>query len=125
LGTSPYCRITDALYQRRVEKSRFFRRIRFLFCQFDHFAQFIHNPGIIFPPVGPQAARAVFYSLLRVGIVAAAVFSQGIQGAEAQNAAEGFRVCLFMAGEVRALLVLKKVVGHGGFPFRELKYVIQ
>ena len=51
--------ITDALYQPRREKSRFFRGLGRFFRQFHDLLQPIADRRVILPAVGPQAAGAV------------------------------------------------------------------
>ena len=65
---------------------------------------------IILPAVGFQASRAILEALGGVSKIAATVFTQAVQGAVAEHAAEGFGVRLFVAGEIFAFLVLGKVV---------------
>jgi hypothetical protein len=68
---------------------------------------------VILPPVGTQTFRTIFDTGLCVGKVSAALISQGIQGAVAEQTTEGFGVCLLMAGEIFTLLVLEKIImGH-------------
>ena len=64
--------------------------------------------------MGPQAGGAVFDSLFRISEAAAALVSQCIERAVAEQAAEGFRVGIGMAGKIFTFPVLKKIiVGHG------------
>ena len=68
---------------------------------------------IIFPAVGLEAGRAILEPLGGICKIAAAVFAQAVQGTVAEHATEGFRVRLFMAGEIFAFFMLIKiVVGH-------------
>ena len=70
--------------------------------------------------MGAQAAGAVFDAVLGVGEVAAAIFAQSIEGAVAEDAGEGFRVGILVAGEVFTGFVLEKVVVWHGFTSFEL-----
>ena len=71
---------------------------------------------IILPAVGFQASRAILEALGGVSKIAAAVFTQAVQGAVAEHAAEGRRVGVFMAGEIFAFLMLVKIVVRHRFP---------
>ena len=86
-----------------MEKSRFFRK-------FQDFAHFFHDLSVIFPAMGPQAVGAVLDALFRITEAASAPVSQGIEGAIAKDAAEGFRIGTFMAGKIFTLLILKEIV---------------
>ena len=99
------------LYQHYQKKSRIFR---FLFRKLNDFTELCRNIPIIFPLVRPQTIGAVLDSLGIIAEVAAAFFSQGIQGAVAEQATEGFRVCAGMTGIVLTFLILEKIVmTHG------------
>ena len=81
--------------------------------QLDDLANLFGDILIALPFVGAQAAGAVFDAGFGVGEIAAAVFAQGVEGAVAEDAGEGLRVGVLVAGEVFTLLVLEKiVVGH-------------
>ena len=68
--------------------------------------------------MGNQAARAVFDALFGIGKVTAAAIAQGIQRAITKQATEGFRIGIFMARKILALLMLKKIVmSHEMSPF--------
>ncbi len=65
--------------------------------------------------MGPQAARAVLDAVFGVGEIAAAVFAQGVEGAVAEDAAEGFWVGVGVAGKVFTFPVLEEIVVWHGF----------
>ena len=99
----------------------FFVRLRFfLLHQLDNLAHLFGDVLVALPFVGAQATRAVFDAVLGVGEATAAVFSQGIEGAVAENAGEGFRVGILMTGEVFTLLVLEKIIMCHSFTSFEL-----
>ena len=100
LGTSPYGCL---LYHLITEKSRFFRK-------FQNFGHFFHDLAVIFPAVGAQAVGAILDAVGQILEAAAAFVAQGVEGAVAENAGEGFRVGARMAGEILAFPVLEKVV---------------
>ena len=62
--------------------------------------------------MGLSALRTILNALWGVGKVAAALVAQGVEGAVAEDAGEGLRVCAGVAGEVFAVKVLEKIVGH-------------
>ena len=122
LGTSPYWQAM-VLYQCSTKKSRFFG---LLFCQFHHFADLGADFIVVLPAVGLQAVGAVLDAVFGVGKCAAALVAQCIQGTEAEQAAEFFRIRPGVAGEVFTLLMLEKIViCHGDSSFsRQSSYDI-
>lgn len=89
----------------------FFIRLRFfLLHQFDDLTHLFGDVPVAFPLVGTQAGRAVLDAVFCVVEIAAAVFAQGIEGAVAENAGEGFGVGMFVAGEIFTLPVLEKII---------------
>ena len=60
--------------------------------------------------MGAQTIGAVFDSLFGIPEAAAAVFSQAVQGAVAEEAAESFRICTGMTGKIFAFLILKEII---------------
>lgn len=60
--------------------------------------------------MGAEAGGAVFDTVLGVGEIAAAIFAQGVEGAVAEDAGEGIRVGVLVAGEILALPVLEKII---------------
>ena len=101
LSTAP---LTMVLYQPICEKSRL------LFRHLKNTGHFLADGAVIFPAVGLQALGAVLDAIFRVCKAAAAFVAQGIQGAVAEQTAEGFRVSALMAREIFALLVLEKII---------------
>jgi hypothetical protein len=102
--------LTMVLYQPIREKSRL------LFRHFKNAGHFFADGTIILPAVGLQALGAILDAIFRVCKAAAALVAQGVQGTIAEQAAEGFRVSAWMAGEIFAFLVLEKIiVGHSLF----------
>ena len=91
------------LYQRKREKSRFF-------YQGKDICHFFADGSVIFPAVGPEAAGAVLDAVFRVAEIAAAGFTQAVQRAVAEQAAEMLRVRPLVAGEIFTCRVLEKVV---------------
>ena len=79
----------------------------------NHFAHLFGDLLIAFPLVGTQARGAVFDAVRGIDEIAAAVFPQGVEGAVAEEAGEGVRIGILVAGEVFAIAVLKEIVGHG------------
>ena len=63
--------------------------------------------------MGPQTSGAVLDAIFGIGVIAAALVAQGVEGAVAEDAGEGFRVRTGVAGEVFAVAVLEEIVGHG------------
>jgi hypothetical protein len=99
--------LTMVLYQPIREKSRL------LFRHFKNAGHFFADGTIILPAVGFQALGAILDAIFRVCKAAAALVAQGVKGTIAEQAAEGFRVSAWMAGEIFAFLVLEKIiVGH-------------
>ena len=85
-----------------------------LLDQLDDLTYFLGDRIVALPSVGAQAIEAVLDTGFGVGVIAAAVFAQGVEGAVAEDAGEGLRVCTGVAGEVFAGFVLEKVViWHG------------
>ena len=81
--------------------------------QLDDLANLFGDILVALPFVGAQAAGAVFDAGFGIAEIAAAVFAQGVEGAVAEDAGEGLRVGVLVAGEVFTLFVLEKiVVGH-------------
>ena len=85
------------------KKSRLFGKRYNLF----HFA---HNTVIIFLSVGDKAVGAIFYAVIRICKIAAAVFTQSIKRAVAENTVKIFGIVYFVAGEVFTFFVLKKFI---------------
>ena len=71
-------------------------------CQFLIFSCYIAE---IVPSVGKQAKGTVFAAGGKIPEIAAAFFSQGIQGAIAEQAVEVIRIRALMAGEVFTVFV--------------------
>ena len=85
----------------------------FFAYQLDDLANLFGDILVALPFVGAQAVGAVFDAGFGVGKIAAAVVAQGVEGAVAEDAGEGLRVGVLVAGEVFTLFVLEKiVVGH-------------
>ena len=84
-------------------------RLGFLYHS-NHVGHALRDLPVALPLVGPQAGGAILDTGLRVGVIAAAVFTQGIEGAVAEDAAEGIGICARMAGEILAGFVLEKIV---------------
>ena len=81
--------------------------------QLDNLAHFLGDIPIALPLVGAQALGAVLDAGFGVDEITATIVAQGVEGAVAEDAGEGLRVGILMAGEVFALLVLEKIiVGH-------------
>ena len=71
------------------------------------------NAVIAFPPVGAQALGTILDAIVCIGELTAAFVTQGVEGAVTEQAAESFRVCIFVTGEIFTFLVLEKIiVGH-------------
>ena len=70
--------------------------------------------------MGAQTAGAVFDTVFGVGEIAAAILTQSVEGAVAEDAGEALRIGILVAGEVFTLLVLEKVVVWHGFTSFEL-----
>ena len=70
--------------------------------------------------MGAQTAGAVFDTVFGVGEIAAAILTQSVEGAVAEDAAKSFRVGILVAGEVFTGFVLEKVVVWHGFTSFEL-----
>ena len=85
------------------EKSRLFR-------QFYHLTHLIQDGFVAFALMGAQAMAAILDAIVQILEIAAAAVPQAVQGAIAEQAAEFLRVCPFMAREILALLILKKIV---------------
>ena len=92
----------------------------FFLNQFNNLANLFCDVPIALPFVGPQAGGAVLDAVFCVGKIAAAVFAQGVEGAVAEDAAEGLRVGVLVAGEVFTLFVLEKIVMCHGVTSFEL-----
>ena len=60
--------------------------------------------------MGTQAGGAVLDAVLGVGEIAAAILTQSVEGAVAEDAGESIRVGILVAGEVFALPVLEKII---------------
>ena len=60
--------------------------------------------------MGAQAIGTILDSAICVGKVTAAVLPQCVQGAIAEQAIEGFRICALMAGKIVTFPILKKIV---------------
>ena len=60
--------------------------------------------------MGPQTEGAVLDPLLVIPEAAAAVFSQSIQGAIAEQAAELLWIRAWMAGKILTFLILEKII---------------
>ena len=101
LSTAP---LTMVLYQPDWKKSRF------LFGQLKNTGHFLANRAVVLPAVGLQALGAVLDAVFRVCKAATTFVAQSVQGAVAEQAAEGFRISAWMTGEIFALLVLEKIV---------------
>ena len=84
----------------------------FFLHHFDDVAEFFGDLGVAFALVGVQAVGAVFDAVARIGEIASAVFAESIEGAVAEEAGEGFGVGVLVAGEVFAVFILEKIVGH-------------
>ena len=85
----------------------------FLFYQFQYLIHSIANGAVILPPVGTKTTGAILETLFRVTETSAAVLPKAVQWTIAEQTAKSFRVSPFMAGEIFALLILKKIVmGH-------------
>ena len=110
-----YCSIYNGLIiPCFYEKSRIFRG---LFRQIQNTGHFLHDLSIIFPAMGTQAVGAVLDPIGRIAKAAAALIAQSIQGAIAEQTAEGIRVCAPVTGEIFAILILKKIImGHKNAP---------
>ena len=106
LGTSPYS-FRKAHYSNPCIKNQ---ALRLLFCQFQNFIHISADILVILPAVWPQAGGAVFNSAFRIGKITTAVFSQGIQRAKAEQAAEMIRIRSPMAGKIFTFFVLKKII---------------
>lgn len=82
------------------------------------------DPGtnilIVFPLMRPQATGAVLDAVLCVPEIPAALISQGIQRTEAEQTAKVLWVCSFVAGEIFAFPMLKKIVVCHVIPSRKL-----
>ena len=114
LGTSPK---TCVLYQHKRRKSSFFRSFGFPFCQLQN----CFHPGedlIIIPGImGDLTVAAVLQPGRCITETAAAAVPQGIQGAVAEQAVEGFRVCPGMAGkEFTGFILIKFITFHKNLP---------
>lgn len=93
-----------------------------LFCKVTDFGNLRGDGLVVFPTMRAQAVGAILEPLRSIGEITAAVFSQGVQRAIAEQTAEGFRVCVFVAGEVFTCFVLKKVIiGHRKTSFPVVK----
>ena len=72
--------------------------------------------------MGAQTGGAILDAAARITKIAAAVFSQGIQGTIAEQTAELRRVSTLVAGKIFAFFILKKIViWHSNSPFIMLK----
>jgi hypothetical protein len=91
-----------------------------LLDQLDDIAHLLGDIAVALPFVGAQAIGAVLDAVLGVGEIATAVFAQSIEGAVAEDAGEGIRICVLVAGEVFTGFVLEKVVVWHGFTSFEL-----
>ena len=111
LSTAP---LTRVLYQQRSKKSRF------LFGHFKNAGHFFTDSTVIFPTVGLQTFGAIFNAIFCVGKAAAAILTQAIQRAIAEQTAESFRVCTGMTGKIFTFLVLKKIIMRHGHSSRFL-----
>jgi hypothetical protein len=94
---------TAVLYQRNIKKSSFFRQLHDL-------TDLLADRTVIFPAVGLQTFGALLDAVFGVGEGTAAPVAQGIQGAEAEQAAELLRISPGVAGKILAFFMLKKIV---------------
>ena len=63
--------------------------------------------------MGQKTGRAILDAVVQIAEIASTVFPKGIEGAVAEDAGEGLRVGVLVAGEVFAGFVLEEVViGH-------------
>ena len=106
--------LTSVLYQQAQEKSRFFR-------QFHHIAHLLHNAVEGISAVRTQATGTVLNALLRVCKIAAAVLSQRIQRAVAEQAVKVLRVTALVAREILTLGILKEFIIFHIVPFLPLQ----
>jgi len=106
LGTSPYS-FRKAHYSNLWIKNQ---ASSLLFSQFHDLIHAAANILVILPAVGPQASAAVLDAAFCIGKAAATVLPQGIQGAKAEQAAEGIRVCSPMAGVIFTVLILEEII---------------
>jgi hypothetical protein len=60
--------------------------------------------------VGQQTVGAILDAVFQVSKVTAAVITQAVQRAIAEQAAEGFRVRTPVAGKIFAFLILKEII---------------
>lgn len=60
--------------------------------------------------MGMQAPGTVFNSVFQIDKAAAALICQAVQRAVAKQAAEGIRICTFVAGKILTFPILKKVI---------------
>ena len=60
--------------------------------------------------MGPQAIGAILHTVFCVTEAAAALVTQAVQGAVAEQTAEGFRIGTGMAGKIFAVLMLKEII---------------
>ena len=67
---------------------------------------------IVFCFVGQETVRAILDSRFRVAEVSSALFSQGIQWAEAKQTVEVFAIGALVTGEIFTFLVLVEFVAH-------------
>ena len=107
LGTSPK---TGLLYQRKGKKSRVFPGRLLLFCQFQDPLHSGADGIVVLTAVGTEAIGAVLDAVFSVSKAAAALFSQGVKGAIAEDTAESIRICSRVAGEIFTFPILKKIV---------------
>ena len=91
------------LYQPSFKKSRFFRQLQ-------HHGHFFHDLVVIAPAMGLQAIGAILNAIGQIPECAAALVTQGIKGAIAEQAIKILRVRALMAGEIFTFPVLKEIV---------------
>ena len=95
-----------SLYQPQVRKSS----IWLFFHHFDDLHHLLLDTLAVLPFVGPQTVGAILNAVFRVCKITTAFIPQCIQGAIAEQAAEGIRICPGMAGKIFTLSMLKKIV---------------
>ena len=92
-------------------------------CQLHDLGHFFHNLVIVLRTVWHKTRRAVLDAALRVSIAAAAISTQSIQRAIAEQAAELLRVCALVAGKILALPILHIFIMLHKLPSKKI-YVI-
>lgn len=79
-------------------------------CHFKDHGHFSQNQSIILSFMGNEAVTAIFDPSIRVFEIAAALIAQRIERTIAEQTAEAFRICTFVAGEIFTFLILIKIV---------------